>query len=139
MKQSEAIKAVTPPFNSSTFEPETIITALFTFGFQLAVAANNRDTTEIKRLLILIGRNAYKTHSGRGFGTVAKIVQAERARQDQKFGFQDNEIWQEVCILQEEMYELIVELNANNRENAYTEAVQVMAVCVRILESDLFN
>lgn len=134
MKQSEAIKEVCKPLFGQTMT----ITDLFILGFQLAVAANNRNTTEIKRLLVLIGQEAHKIHSWRDFDRVSKLIQTERKRQDQKFGIQDNEIWQEVCILQEELYELIVELNANNRENAYTEAIQVMAVCVRILEDDLF-
>lgn len=135
MKQSKAIKEVCKPLFTQTIN----IQDLFTLGLKLAVAANNRDTSLIKKLLIVIGQEACKIHSWRDFSTVSKLIQTERARQDQKFGFQDNEIWQEVCILQEEMYELIIELNANNRENAYTEAVQVMAVCVRILEDDLFN
>lgn len=135
MKQSKAIKEVCKPLFTQTINHQD----LFILGFQLAVAGNNRDNNEVKKLLIAIGQEAHKIHSWRDFDVVSKLIQAERERQYQKFGFQDNEIWQEICILQEEMYELIIELNANNRENAYTEAVQVMAVCIRILESDLFN
>ena len=134
MKQSEAIKEVCKPLFGQT--PYTY--DLFTLGFQLAVAANNRDNNEVKRLLIQIGREAHTIHAWRDFDDVSKLIQTERKRQDKLHGIQDNDIWKEVCILLEEVYELTVELVENNRENAYTEAVQVMAVCVRILEDDLF-
>ena len=134
MKQSEAIKEVCKPL----FVQTMTIPDLFVLGFQLAIAANNHNNNEVKKLLIRIGQEAHKIHSWRDFDRVSKLIQTERKRQDQKFGIQENDIWKETCILQEEIYELIVELNANNRENAYTEAVQVMAVCVRILEDDLF-
>lgn len=135
MKQSEAIKEVCKPLYTHT----AYTYDLFTLGFQLAIAANNRNTTEIKRLLVSIGQEAHTIHAWRDFDVVSKLIQTERKRQDKLHGIQDNDIWKEVCILLEEVYELTVELVENNRENAYTEAVQVMAVCVRILESDLFN
>lgn len=136
MKQSEAIKAIIFPVVLNNMDNLILYAA-----FKLVKSANDMNNLEVKRKLILIGRLAYNLLllSNENGQDPEQLIKAERARQDQLFGKQDNEIYQDVCILLEEIYELIQEIEEGNTLAADTEAVQVMAVCVRILESDLFN